>query len=114
MLESMWAEIGDEKTWAAFVKKFAGGDSVSSWLASAPKEATISQKFTAETLQKAESALAQVHRHHCCDPCSRRRAARRLKRRLAALRRGCSCALRPRRSCRSGPHPRQSHRPRSH
>ena len=25
----MSAEIGDEKTWAAFVKKFAGGDSVS-------------------------------------------------------------------------------------
>ena len=29
MVESMSAEIGDEKTWAAFVKKFAGGDSVS-------------------------------------------------------------------------------------
>jgi len=29
MLESMWAEIDDEKTWAAFVKKFAGGGSVS-------------------------------------------------------------------------------------
>jgi hypothetical protein len=62
MVECMSAEIGDEKTRAAFVKKFAGGDSASklvSQSASAPKEATISQKFTAETLQKAATALAQ-------------------------------------------------------
>ena len=29
MVESMSAEVRNEKTWAAFVKKFAGGDSVS-------------------------------------------------------------------------------------
>jgi hypothetical protein len=61
MLESMWAEIDDEKTWAAFVKKFAGGDSVSKLVS---HRAERSHDFvTAETLQKAESALAQVHRH---------------------------------------------------
>jgi hypothetical protein len=47
------------------------------------------------------------------DQCSRRRAGRGLKRRLTTLRRGCSCVPRPRRSGRSGPHPRRSHRPRS-
>jgi serine/threonine protein kinase len=55
-------EINDEKTRAGFVKKLAGGDSsskVTSQPASAPKEATISQKFTAEALQKAETSLAQ-------------------------------------------------------
>jgi hypothetical protein len=60
---SVAAEIGDDKTRAAFVRKFAGGGDTSSKVvsqpASAPKEATISQKFTAEVLHKAETALAQ-------------------------------------------------------
>jgi len=62
LVESVSAEIDDEKTRAAFVKKFSAGESsgkVASQPASAPKDATVSQKFTAEMLQKAETALAQ-------------------------------------------------------
>jgi serine/threonine-protein kinase len=62
LVEAVAVEIDDDKTRTAFVKKFAGGDTsskVASQPASAPKESTISQKFTAEALQKAETALAQ-------------------------------------------------------
>jgi serine/threonine protein kinase len=62
LVEAVAAEIDDEKVRSAFVKKLAGGDTSSkvvSQPASAPKDATISQKFTAETLQRAETALAQ-------------------------------------------------------
>jgi serine/threonine protein kinase len=62
LVEAVAGEIDDEKVRSAFVKKLAGGDSSSKLVsqpASAPKDATISQKFTAETLQKAETALAQ-------------------------------------------------------
>jgi hypothetical protein len=62
LAQAVATEVADEKSRAAFVKKFAGGDTSSkvvSQPASAPKEASISQKFTAEVLQKAETALAQ-------------------------------------------------------
>jgi serine/threonine protein kinase len=62
LVEAVAREINDEKIRLAFVKKLAGGDTSSKAVSqpvSAPKDATISQKFTAETLQKAETTLAQ-------------------------------------------------------
>ena len=62
LVEAVAPEINDDQARAAFLKKFAAGDTsrrAASQPASGPKEATISQKFTAEALQKAETALAQ-------------------------------------------------------
>ena len=62
LVETVAGEIDDDKVRVAFVRKLAGGDAsgkVVSQPASAPKEATISQKFTTEVLQKAETSLAQ-------------------------------------------------------
>jgi serine/threonine protein kinase len=62
LAELVAAEINDDKARAALVRKFSGGDTSSNVIsqpASTPKDATISQKFTAEALQKAETALAQ-------------------------------------------------------
>jgi hypothetical protein len=62
LAELVAAEINDDKARLALVRKFSGGDTSSkvvSQPASAPKDVTISQKFTAEALQKAETALAQ-------------------------------------------------------
>jgi protein kinase-like protein len=55
-------EIADEKERAAFVRKFVSGESTTTRAASAPPPAadlSISQKFSAEVLRKAETALAQ-------------------------------------------------------
>jgi hypothetical protein len=62
LAEAVAGEIADEKTRAAFLRKFASGEPVSRPPAGATQRApdlTVSQKFTAETLQKAEAALAQ-------------------------------------------------------
>ena len=62
LAELVAAEINDDKARSALVRKFSGGDTSSKVVSqpvSAPKDATISQKFTAEALQKAETALAQ-------------------------------------------------------
>jgi hypothetical protein len=62
LVEAVAGEIDNDKTRTAFVRKLAGGDTSSkvvSQPASAPQEATISQKFPAEVMQKAESDLAQ-------------------------------------------------------
>jgi serine/threonine protein kinase len=62
LVEAVAVDVDDEKARAAFMKKLLGGDTsskVASQPSSAPKEATISQKFTAEVLQKAETTLAQ-------------------------------------------------------
>src|SRR5688572_20255662 len=62
LVEAVAGEIDNDKIRSGFVKKLAGGDASSrlvSQPASALKDASISQKFTAETLQKAETSLAQ-------------------------------------------------------
>jgi len=61
LAEGVGAEIADPKTRAAFVKKFSSGESTSRPPEATAKalEPTVSQKFTAEVLQKAETALAQ-------------------------------------------------------
>jgi serine/threonine protein kinase len=62
LAEAVAGEISDEKTRAAFLRKYASGDPTSrpagGTTAKAP-DLTVSQKFTMETLQKAEIALAQ-------------------------------------------------------
>jgi serine/threonine-protein kinase len=58
-------EIADEKERAAFLRKYAAGGGDKSALAAGQtqatqlREASISQKFSAELLQRAETALAQ-------------------------------------------------------
>lgn len=62
LAEAVAGEIADEKVRAAFLRKFTSGESTSRPPAGATARApdlTVSQKFTAETLQKAETALAQ-------------------------------------------------------
>jgi hypothetical protein len=62
LAEAIAGEIADEKARAAFIKKFVAGDTTGKpageATARAPEQ-SISQKFTAETLQRAEAALAQ-------------------------------------------------------
>ena len=62
LAESVAGEIADEKARLAFLRKFASGEPASHPPAGpsdrAP-ELTVSQKFPAETLRKAEAALAQ-------------------------------------------------------
>jgi hypothetical protein len=64
LAEGVAKEIADEKARAAFVKKFVLGDTTGrptgqpAATVKAPEQ-TVSQKFTAETLQRAETALAQ-------------------------------------------------------
>ena len=61
LVEAVAGEIADEKARAAFVRRFSGGE-LSSRPVSQPASApalTVSQKFSAETLHKAETALAQ-------------------------------------------------------
>ncbi len=55
-------EIADETERAAFLRKFSGGESTtraSGLTAQRPADVAISQKFSAELLQNAETALAQ-------------------------------------------------------
>ncbi len=62
LAEAVAGEIADEKARAAFIKKFTSGETTTRPPASATQkvsDATISQKFTAEVLQRAETALAQ-------------------------------------------------------
>ncbi len=62
LAEAVAGEIADEKARAAFIKKFTSGETTTKPPASATQkvsDATISQKFTAEVLQRAETALAQ-------------------------------------------------------
>ena len=62
LAEAVAGEIADEKARAAFVKKFITGETATRPPADAAgkvTDATISQKFTAEALARAESALAQ-------------------------------------------------------
>ena len=62
LAEAVAGEIADEKTRAAFIKKFVAGDTTGKPTGGATArvpEQTISQKFTAEILQRAEVALAQ-------------------------------------------------------
>jgi hypothetical protein len=62
LAEAVAGEIADEKARAAFVRKFTTGETTTKPPAGATQkvtDASISQKFTAEVLQRAESALAQ-------------------------------------------------------
>ena len=62
LAEAVAGEITDEKARAAFIRKFVSGESSSKPVGDPTRKApdlTVSQKFTAETLQKAETALAQ-------------------------------------------------------
>jgi serine/threonine-protein kinase len=62
LAEAVAGEIADEKARAAFIKKFTTGETATKPPAEATKkvfDATISQKFTAEVLARAETALAQ-------------------------------------------------------
>ena len=62
LVQSVSAEIGDEKARAAFVRRFSMSDTPSRPTGqpdSAPKEATGPEKFPAETLRQAETELAQ-------------------------------------------------------
>jgi len=62
LAEAVAGEITDEKARAAFIRKYVAGESSSRPLGDPTRKApdlTVSQKFTAETLQKAEVALAQ-------------------------------------------------------
>jgi serine/threonine-protein kinase len=62
LAEAVAGEIADEKARAAFIKKFTTGETTTKPPAEATKkvsDAAISQKFTVEVLQRAESALAQ-------------------------------------------------------
>jgi hypothetical protein len=62
LVDAAAGEIEDDKARAAFIRKFAAGDAsgrVASQPVSAPRDAAISQKFPAEVLQQAETALAQ-------------------------------------------------------
>jgi hypothetical protein len=62
LAEAVSPEIADDKARAAFVRKFVSGESTSRPTGEPTAKAAelpISQKFTAETLRKAETALAQ-------------------------------------------------------
>ncbi len=62
LAEAVAGEIADEKARAAFVRKFTTGETMTKPPAEATRkasDASISQKFTADVLQRAESALAQ-------------------------------------------------------
>lgn len=62
LAEAVAGEIADKKEHAAFVRTFVTGETLrapSGQPVSAPRDATVSRKLAAETLQKAESALAQ-------------------------------------------------------
>jgi hypothetical protein len=62
LAQAVAAEITDDKARAAFIRKFVGGESSSKPVGDPTRKApelTVSQKFTSETLQKAEVALAQ-------------------------------------------------------
>ena len=63
LAEAVAGEIPDEKARASFIRKFTTGETTTKPPADATQKAsdatTISQKFTAEVLQKAEAALAQ-------------------------------------------------------
>lgn len=62
LAEAVAGEITDEKARAAFIRKFVSGESSSKPVGDPTRKTpdlTVSQKFTAETLQKAETALAQ-------------------------------------------------------
>ena len=62
LAEAIAGEIADEKARAAFIKKFTSGETSTKPPSGATQkvsEATISQKFTAEVLHRAETALAQ-------------------------------------------------------
>ena len=62
LAEAVAGEIADEKARAAFVKKFTSGETTTRPPTGATQkvpDASISQKFTAEVLHRAETALAQ-------------------------------------------------------
>ena len=63
LAEAVAGEIADEKARAAFIRKFTTGENTtrppSGATQKATEAATISQKFTAEMLARAETALAQ-------------------------------------------------------
>ena len=62
LAEAIAGEIADEKARAAFLKKFTSGDTATKPPSGATQkvsEASISQKFTAEVLHRAETTLAQ-------------------------------------------------------
>jgi len=62
LAEAVAGEIADEKARAAFIKKFTSGETATQPPSGATQkvpDATISQKFTAEMLHRAETALAQ-------------------------------------------------------
>jgi len=61
LAEAVAGEIADVKARAAFVKKFVSGDAPSKPAGATVKapDLTVSQKFSPDVLQKAESALAQ-------------------------------------------------------
>jgi hypothetical protein len=62
LAEAVAGEIPDEKARAAFIRKFVSGETSSKPVGDPTRKApelTVSQKFTLETLQKAEVALAQ-------------------------------------------------------
>lgn len=62
LAEAVAGEIADEKARVAFIRKFTTGEATTKPPAGATQkvpDASISQKFTAEKLQHAESALAQ-------------------------------------------------------
>jgi serine/threonine protein kinase len=63
LAEAVAGEISDEKARASFIRKFTTGETTTRPPADATRKASdataISQKFTAEVLQKAEAALAQ-------------------------------------------------------
>ncbi|OGA24896.1 MAG: hypothetical protein A3I02_12840 [Betaproteobacteria bacterium RIFCSPLOWO2_02_FULL_67_26] len=62
LAEAVAGEIPDEKARAAFIRKFVTGETSSKPVGDPTRRApdlTVSQKFTADTLQKAEVALAQ-------------------------------------------------------
>jgi len=62
LAEAVAGEIADEKARAAFIRKFVSGDTTSRLTGEPTRNAaeiSVSQKFTPETLQQAEAALAQ-------------------------------------------------------
>jgi len=62
LAEAVAGEIADEKARAAFVRKFVSGEATSRPSGNPTRKAadvSVSQKFTPEVLQKAETALAQ-------------------------------------------------------
>ena len=62
LAEAIAGEIADEKARAAFLRKFVSGEATSKPSGNPTRKATevpVSQKFTPEVLQKAETALAQ-------------------------------------------------------